>query len=124
MKNVMNDLADYLGKNASINKVYGDPIEASGKTIIPVAQVSFGLGGGQGPGKKDDAQRKEDDIQNGEEEKESGGGGGVLIKPKGVYETSEQGTRYIPIHKTRKLLLAGFVGFAISYIFFRKRKKK
>ena len=37
-----------LSKSASVKSIYGDPISANGKTIIPVARVAYGFGGGTG----------------------------------------------------------------------------
>ena len=35
---------------ATVKTVYGEPIEAQGKTIIPVARIVFGFGAGTGTG--------------------------------------------------------------------------
>ena len=35
-----------LQNSASVKTVYGDPITAEGKTIIPVAKVTYGFGAG------------------------------------------------------------------------------
>ena len=50
--NFIENLATRLGQNASVKSVYGEPIVTDGKTIIPVAQVAFGFGGGYGEKKK------------------------------------------------------------------------
>ncbi|TXS45420.1 hypothetical protein EAO75_21440, partial [Streptomyces sp. uw30] len=43
-------LADKLGGRASeaVAAVYGEPVTVDGVTVIPVAKVSFGFGGGAG----------------------------------------------------------------------------
>lgn len=41
-----------LLKNASIKNVFGEPIKAGEKTIIPVASIAYGFGGGYGNGNK------------------------------------------------------------------------
>src|SRR3990170_6558178 len=35
----------------TVRTVYGDPIEAHGVTVVPVAQTYFGFGGGGGSGR-------------------------------------------------------------------------
>ena len=37
-----------LTRSASVKSVYGEAISANGKTIIPVARVAYGFGGGRG----------------------------------------------------------------------------
>ena len=44
-------ILDRLGNSASVKNVYGEPIVAEGKTIIPVAKVGYGFGGGSGMNK-------------------------------------------------------------------------
>ena len=51
----------------SVKRVFGDPIEAEGVTIIPAAKVGGGGGGG------------------GDSEDNGGGGFGIGAKPVGVY---------------------------------------
>jgi len=41
-------LAEKLGMSARAASVYADPIERDGMTIIPVARVRYGFGGGDG----------------------------------------------------------------------------
>ena len=50
--NFIEKLASQFGQNASVKNVYGDPIQAGNKTIIPVARIAYGLGGGYGQGDK------------------------------------------------------------------------
>ena len=41
-------MAERIGGKASVRSVFGDPIERDGITIIPVAKVRWGFGGGEG----------------------------------------------------------------------------
>lgn len=43
-------IAERVGGKASVRAVFGDPIERDGLTIIPVAKVRWGFGGGSGTG--------------------------------------------------------------------------
>ena len=45
VKETLETLADRL-QSTSVRAVYGEPVSAEGKTIIPVARVAFGFGGG------------------------------------------------------------------------------
>jgi uncharacterized spore protein YtfJ len=64
-------LAEKLSAAANVAKIFGEPIDRDGTTIIPVAKVRYGFGGGGG-GRKD--------------EQGSGGGGGVQVTPYGYIE--------------------------------------
>jgi uncharacterized spore protein YtfJ len=123
-ENFLEKLASQFGQSASVKNVYGDPIQVGEKTIVPVAQIAYGLGGGYGHGKyrrtplSDPADQTKDNAGEG-----AGGGGGMFAKPKGVYEITPTCTRFIPAFSARVLvtgLLAGFIlrGFLLS----RKRK--
>jgi uncharacterized spore protein YtfJ len=43
-------IAERVGRKASVRAVFGDPIERDGLTVIPVAKVRWGFGGGSGTG--------------------------------------------------------------------------
>jgi uncharacterized spore protein YtfJ len=75
-------LAEKLGTTASAACIYGTPVERDGLTVIPVARVMYGLGGGSG-------------HKDGEEG--SGMGGGVMAKPVGYIEMKGGEARFCPI---------------------------
>jgi uncharacterized spore protein YtfJ len=90
--------------SAHVKTVFGEPIAAEGKTIIPVARIRYGFGGGMGSGPS-----RSGDERLGQG---GGGGGGVMAVPVGVVEVTAAGTRFIPIHSRKRmgaLVLAGFV---------------
>ncbi|MEO8414230.1 MAG: spore germination protein GerW family protein [Ginsengibacter sp.] len=127
--NFIENLAARLGENASVKNVYGEPVIANGKTIIPVAQVAIGFGGGYGEKKK--KKSYPENLQNEAifNKKEpggegAGGGGGMYAKAKGVYEISDDGTRFIPANNNKHLLIAVLVGFAIRGWFSKRKKNK
>jgi uncharacterized spore protein YtfJ len=113
--NFIENIATPLQHNASVRNVFGEPITAQGKTIIPVAQIAFGFGGGFGQKNKPSV----NDSSKGEEG--AGGGGGMFARPKGVYEVTDSGTRFIPVNNTMQLLLAGLAGFLIRGWLLRRR---
>ncbi len=81
----------------SVRTVYGEPITASGITIVPVGVVAFGFGGGGGGG---GAGADNPGAGGG------GGGGGGLVRPTGYIEITDAGSRWVPIEKplTEQLL--------------------
>jgi uncharacterized spore protein YtfJ len=122
--NFVDKLASQLGQSATVKNVYGEPIVAGDKTIIPVAQIAYGLGGGYGHGKnkmKPSAQFSESNKDNSSGEG-AGGGGGMYARPAGVYEVTARRTRFIPASPAR-ILLAGLVaGFVVHRLLFGRRK--
>lgn len=70
-------VADKVGLNAGARAVFGEPVERAGLTIIPVAQVIFGTGGGGGSDAAGEAG--------------TGAGGGALTRPLGYIEIGEDG---------------------------------
>jgi uncharacterized spore protein YtfJ len=102
-------MIERLQSSATVRIVYGDPLKAHGKTIIPVARVAFGFGGGLAPGRL--RPQNLDRATTGE-----GGGGGVAATPVGVIEITDDETRFVPIAPSWHLwagvaagLLAGIV---------------
>jgi uncharacterized spore protein YtfJ len=85
-KEILTALSDRFATTGKVQNVFGEAIEAHGKTIIPVASVKYGLGAGGGGENK----KGSDDAIGG-----SGGGGGVKVTPIGVIEVTETGTRFI-----------------------------
>ncbi|MFJ7290366.1 spore germination protein GerW family protein [Streptomyces collinus] len=76
-------LADRLGGRASVTAVYGEPVIADGVTVIPVAKVAFGFGGGAG--------REVGSTKSGDG---GGGGGGAEAKPLGYIEIRDGTATY------------------------------
>lgn len=115
-------LASHLEKNASVKNVFGEPITANGRTIIPVAKIAFGLGGGSGH--KGFKKSMDSSVAEGTTElpQGSGTGGGMCAWPKGVYDVSDKCTRFIPADSTRHLLFGFIAGFLIKGWFFRKKR--
>jgi uncharacterized spore protein YtfJ len=88
---------------ANVKAIYGEPISANDKTIIPVAKIMYGFGAGAGTGGVGEKNTRGEG---------GGGGGGVRAVPIGVIEVSKQQTRFVPITDRRKLggaVLAGMV---------------
>jgi uncharacterized spore protein YtfJ len=106
MPELLNNMLDRIGAVSSAKAVYGEPVTVHGRTIIPVARVGYGFGGGAGDG---DAQ---------------GGGGGGLSTPVGVYEITTEGTRFLPLNETRKLVGALLVGFCAGMLLGRRRTER
>jgi uncharacterized spore protein YtfJ len=103
----LEELFQSLVGQASVKSIYGEPISAGGKTIVPVAAIRYGFGGGSG--------------RKGERNEEGfGGGGGFVGKPVGVIEVTDEQTRFIPIHRNRTIALAAAIGFGLGLLAARR----
>ena len=125
-ENFLEKLASQFGQNASVKNVFGEPVQAGDKIIIPVARIAYGLGGGYGQGYKKNKrlQTDEDLKQSDGPAGEGGGGGGMYAKPQGVYEVTSASTTFIPIISTKQLLIGVAVGFLVRGWFYSKRRNK
>jgi uncharacterized spore protein YtfJ len=95
------DTFDGLKKNAQVNAVFGQPETVGERTIIPIAQISYGFGLGFGEG-----------ISPGEEGEEdtgtgAGGGGGVMARPIGVLVVTADETRVESVVDEGRIAIAG-----------------
>ena len=109
-KQLIDSAVEHLQATASVKTVYGDPVIVDGKTVIPVARVALGFGGGTGHKKIEGAGGSEAAAN----EPDEGAGGGVSAKPIGVVEITGQDTKFIPFGQTKKLAISALVGSGIG----------
>jgi uncharacterized spore protein YtfJ len=88
---VLERLAEKLGSKASVSAAFGEPVTREGITIIPVARVGFGFGGGVGKG------GRQSEIAQGGGGEGGGGGGGVSAAPVGYIEITDGNAVFKPI---------------------------
>lgn len=77
----------------SVKRVFGDPYERDGVTIIPVAKISGGAGGGSGEGET--------------QGRGWGGGFGVSARPAGVYIIKGGQVTWQPALDVNRIILGG-----------------
>ena len=113
-------LAEKLGGKATVSAVYGEPITRDGVTVVPVARVSFGFGGGAG--------HESGTTRSGEG---GGGGGGVDARPLGYIEIKDGTAVYKPIRDPwadialpLAGMLVGIVGSKSVRALVRKRNRR
>jgi uncharacterized spore protein YtfJ len=82
----------------NVRRVFGDPYQADGVTVIPVARVAGGAGGGGGKG------THEGDTGHG-----FGTGFGVQARPVGVYEVRGSSVVWKPAVDVNRLARGGQV---------------
>lgn len=102
---LLESLRESIVGQANVKTIYGEPITAQGKTIIPVAKITYGYGAGAGTGGVGESSARGEG---------GGGGGGAHAVPVGVVEMSDQPTRFVPITDRKKLTGAVLVGIALG----------
>jgi len=94
--NVAVQLAEQF-RTFSVARAYGEPVRLGDETVVPVALVQYGFGGGggqgyrQGAGKKPDKDRSDGGGPARRGGEGGGGGGGGIVLPIGVLARGRNG---------------------------------
>jgi uncharacterized spore protein YtfJ len=111
---LLQSLKDSVLGQANVKAIYGEPVSAHEKTIIPVAKIMYGYGAGAGTGGVGNTNTRGEG---------GGGGGGVRAVPVGVIEVSHQQTRFVPITDRKKLSGAVLAGIGLGmWLGWRRRR--
>jgi uncharacterized spore protein YtfJ len=112
--NKMFDSIEQAREAANWKSAFGEPQVVEGKTIIPVAQVSYGFG--LGFGQEGSALEDEDEAGAGGEG--GGGGGGVSAKPYGVIVVTPDDVYFEEVEDSSKIAILGIAlsAFAVYQI--------
>jgi uncharacterized spore protein YtfJ len=95
----LEELATKVEDALTVRRVFGDPVQRDGVTVIPVASVAGGGGGGGG---------HDADGQEGE-----GGGFGLRARPVGVYVLNDGGVRWQPAVDLERLASLAFAAVVV-----------
>jgi uncharacterized spore protein YtfJ len=87
----------------TVGRVYGEPIEQEGVTVVPAAVVGGGGGGGG------------DDAQNG------GAGFGLRARPVGAYVIRGQDVTWVPAVDVSRIALYSLAAFLLGALILRRR---
>ena len=107
-------LARRVGLRVGASTAFGTPVERDGVTVIPVAKVRWGFGGGWGRGidDREDADGSADDMSEG-----SGGGAGGIASPLGFIEIRDGEATFRRIHDPGSavpvILASGFIAWLV-----------
>jgi uncharacterized spore protein YtfJ len=112
---ILQRIGESLGGMATVKSVFGEPIRCEGKTVVPVAKVAYGFGGGFGGGTRKHGSEPSKQGEGG------GGGGGVRAFPAGALEITATRTRFVPVTDTRWLAAAFCAGALLGSLVARRR---
>jgi uncharacterized spore protein YtfJ len=99
------DTVEKARETADWEAAFGEPQVVEGKTIIPVAKVTYGFGLGFGIGSAE----PEDEEEAPYEGEGGGAGGGVSANPVGVLVVTEEGVFFEEIIDVGKIAFAGIL---------------
>jgi uncharacterized spore protein YtfJ len=94
----------------TVKRVYGDPYEKDGVTVIPAAKVMGGGGGGEGEAPEGQG-------------KGTGSGFGIAARPAGAYVIRGDDVRWLPAVDANRVI-AGVFGLAALALLVALRRSK
>lgn len=100
------EIVTRVGDQLGIRRVFGEPVERDGLTVIPVAVAIGGGGGGTGP-----------------DEQGTGAGFGGMVRGIGVYAIGNGQVRFIPAIDTTALAALGVLLTGMVLRARRRRKE-
>jgi uncharacterized spore protein YtfJ len=116
-------LAD-AGKTLGVRRIYGDPYEKNGVTVIPAARVMGGAGGGGGTeGGMTGATGATTDSPAGAPATGSGVGFGMTGGPVGAFVIKGDDVRWVPAVDVNRLMLGFQVAIVIFFLVMRSISK-
>jgi uncharacterized spore protein YtfJ len=125
MKEMMQSILEKIGERLNTSVLFGESREVHGKTLIPVSAIHFGFGFGKGmkmwkkknwheqpaaeaapkPKTKVTEEGTEDEAKKPFMDGGGGGGGGGHAFPLGVFEVTDEATRFIPVICMKHILI-------------------
>lgn len=112
---LLHTIAERLHSTATVKSVFGDPIQAHGRIVVPIARVAYGFGAGFGSGPSSHGEHTRNLGEGG------GGGGGVRAIPAGALEITASKTRFIPFHDYSWMAAALGVGILAGAALARRK---
>ena len=99
----INEILEGARDAMTAERVYGEPIESMGVTVVPGAVVRGGGGGG------------------GDEEDNGGAGFGLVARPVGAFVIRGEAVRWVPAIDVSRLLLYGLTALVVLASILRRK---
>jgi uncharacterized spore protein YtfJ len=125
LKQIFESAQEKINSKADVKFVFGNLIETEGKSIIPVSTIKYRIGGGEGKGPdlskiKGIAQENSDEETIENRPGGKGIGGNFSNNPLGVFEITEESTRFIPVIPVKAIIVMITV-WIVTRVFKRKK---
>ncbi len=132
---ILNSVIEKLKKFGGVELSFGNPQNLGDLTLIPVARVGYGFGGGMGTGQKRKKKAKVHHIDDTSEEmieaapeeapkKEEmgmGGGGGMHTSPIGIFVFKGEKVRFYPVLSFKETAITGAILIIMLWKLFRHK---
>ncbi|MEA2096917.1 MAG: spore germination protein GerW family protein [Candidatus Cloacimonadota bacterium] len=125
LKEMFESVYKKLQKAADVKFVFGEMIETKEKSIIPVSVIRYSIGGGSSHGadlnkKAEDEITEEIDTTKNKRPAGKGVGGKFSNEPLGVFEITEEKTKFVPVIPVKAIIIAISI-WIVTRIFKKKR---
>lgn len=110
-------ILEEAGNVLAVKRVFGDPIERDGVTIVPVARVRGGGGGGEGTPAATEGEK-------GQTLGGWGGGWGAQATPAGVFVIKGGDVAWQPAVDVNRLAIGGQIAFIVALLVLRSILKR
>jgi uncharacterized spore protein YtfJ len=114
-----NDVLEHAGRSLGVKRVYGEPYEKNGVTVIPAARVIGGYGGGGErvniPVGSEEAGGESSEVGAGG----MGGGFGLVGWPVGAYVIKGDSVRWVPAVDVNRLMFGVQVVLIVFFLAWR-----
>lgn len=132
---ILSTVIDKLRKVGGVELSFGNPQTVNDLTIIPVARVSYGFGGGSGPANKKKKKAKVHTIDGTSEEMIEtspvgpapqedmgmGGGGGMHTTPVGIFVFRKEKIKFYPVLSFKEVGVTAAILIIMLWKIFRKK---
>ncbi len=109
-------VAERFSGSVAVRTAFGEPIDVGDRTIVPVARAACGFGGGSG-----EERLEADEAATVPSNCDAGGyGGGFVVRPLGVIEITDDGTRFVRVDDRRRLFATLLVGYLLGWAIGRR----
>jgi uncharacterized spore protein YtfJ len=108
-----NELMQQTRDALTVKRVFGEPYERNGLTIIPVAALKGGGGGGSGEGGAGESKGGG-----------SGGGFGLTARPAGVYIIENNKVRWQPAVDANRVIAGAQIVAIVALLVLGRRHRK
>src|SRR4051812_28520728 len=113
----LTELATALRDSMTVARVFGEPFERDGVTVIPAAAVRGGMGGGTG---KRAGREGEENPEEGE-----GGGLGMTARPAGAYVIKDGAVTWQPAVDVNRIVTLAILGWvAVAWVVSRAVRRR
>lgn len=98
----------------TVRRVYGEPYEKDGVTLIPAAAVRGGGGGGEGEGEGPEGEGAGSG---------SGAGFGMTARPVGAFQIKGDEVSWVPAADTTRVIILAEIALIVALLVFRSIRR-